>query len=117
MTDKTLTERIEELLGTPTGRQPSEPEMQRVIIVGARSVAPVGMEAAVMTDFAEIEQRLLALTGEEIDLSGVNDFWRRVYEPQPVEKRLYPVPEAGNRHERRRKAAEIRRKPPWKRPV
>lgn len=110
---ESLTERIEAILGTPTGRQPSEPAMQRIAIVGGDHLAAVaalraaGIAAAfgsdyattVGSDFADIEARALSVFAAEHP--DVRDF---------LEHRYWPVPEKGNRAERRRKAAQHRRK-------
>ncbi len=114
MTEKTLAERLEAILGTPTGRQPREPEMQRIAIVGGDHLAAVAaLRAAfgsdyatiVGNDFADIEARAMSVFAAEHP--DVRDFLDSAI---PQGRRYSPVPEKGNRAERRRKAAQDRRK-------
>jgi hypothetical protein len=133
---ESLTERIQKILdGMPptpdtlivspeawdrlTGRQPREPAMQRIAIVGGDHLAAVaalraaGIAAAfgsdyatiAGSDFADIEARAMSVFAAEHP--DVRDFLDSAI---PQERRYSVVPEKGNRAERRRKAAQHRRK-------
>ena len=99
MEEKTLTERIEAIL-TPTGRTRRDPEMQRITILpGHRAGRAAALaDAMSMIDLADTEMRLLSIVQDVLDI-----------ETDPLERRYYPVPAAGNRHERRAEQARWQR--------
>ncbi|HLP68337.1 MAG TPA: hypothetical protein VK181_12545 [Rhizobium sp.] len=102
---------------SPTGRVPSEPEMQRL---GVRHIAHVDFETCSTADFADIEARMLAMTGiDDVirkDLAGSveREMAKAIWGEGRIPQRYAPLPEKGNRHERRAKAAKHRRSKPWK---
>lgn len=99
---------------SPTGRLPREPEMQHL-----GKVVHLDIETYSTADFSKIEERVLALTGiddvirKQLAGSVERETARAIYGDGmiPQERRYSPVPEKGNRAERRRKAAQNRRKP------
>ena len=95
-------------VSTPTGRIPREPEMQHV------GVAAVDFETvALNVDFADIEARVLADTGiEDVLREAMTKRQDGAFHEAMLGRRYAPVPETGNRHERRARQARYRNSKP-----
>lgn len=109
MTDKTLSERIEAIL-TPTGRTPSEPEMQRIVVLpGHNAGQTAAVIAALKGDHGLVVDIETDFAGVELQALAMNAMLQAVIK-DPEERRYQPLIEPGNRRERRAAAARGRKR-------